>query len=210
MKDSTISLKDLDIQLRRNVLHLLSRCNRFHQNPCLDNSHPGSNSELLIVLPRKFRELRALSIIQWYFPEDLRILIQTEILESKFYNLDFENKGLEQSLEILCLSTSKEVMLRYLIFQQDFSIRELFGTILRDDSINAHKHLRIYWKEQSKARRKIRRKGYRDHGSRKPDHKWTEKFDYSFTENQNTKEEKEDSILEHYTLLLEKLGEPGT
>lgn len=209
MKNSKISLKDLDIQLKRNVKHLIPKCSRFHQNPSLGYSHPGPNSELKIELPKKFRELRALAIVMWYLPEELRFLIQVELQINSPYFLDFENKGLENSLEILIFSTSKEIMLNYLIIQQEIDPRELFGTILFDDILRAHENFKFYWKVPSKARRKVRRKGYRDQGSRKPDHKWKESFDVTFTEYQKIKEEKEELFFQQYHSILEELESQG-
>jgi len=41
------------------------------------------------------------------------------------------------------------------------------------------------------SKKALRKRGYNDHGSKRPDDKWLPKFDWSFTEAQNEKERKE-------------------
>lgn len=202
-----LSTKEFDIQLKRQVDLLLTK-QEIDLTECQVLATPTleSNSELICILPNRFRELRALAILQWYLPEPLRFEIQLNLLGIFPYSLDFENKGFQQTLEIQILSESKEFMLKYLMIQNDFQPRELFGTILREDSVEALRNLKIFWMNPSQCRRKIRRKGYQDHGSRRPDHLWSEKFDKSFTEQQNLKEEKL-SFLDSQLFLLKKILE---
>jgi hypothetical protein len=184
VKRLTISTKEFYSLVEKEVGRTFVRKGqRFHQNPCLCPPTLGPNSELRIVLPRKFRELRALLVASWFLPMDLGLLILGEIDPKK----PMLNYNEEQQLEIAILSYSKNICLSYL-FLSEIDSREFFGSILRSDLESAFKSLRIYWKVPSKARRKVRRKGYRDHGSRKPADRWTESFDYSFTERQNLKE----------------------
>jgi hypothetical protein len=171
----------------------------------LDISTLEPNSEIISILPRRFRELRALAIISWYLPEDLRFEILLKLRQLFPYSLDFENNGFQQSLELQILSETKEIMLKYLVFQENFSSRELFGTILREDSLSALRNLRIDWKNPSYPKKKIRRKGYQDQGSRRPDYLWTEKFDYSFTELQNSKEDRYEFLVSQFSILKKRL-----
>lgn len=201
-----LSTKEFDIQLNRNINFLLSKKKvDLPEIQVLDISTLEPNSELVSILPRRFRELRALAILLWYLPEDLRFEIQLKLKQLFPYSLDFENNGFQQSLELQILSESKEIMLKYLVFQENFTSRELFGTILREDSLSALKNLRIYWKDPLPAKKKIRRKGYQDQGSRRPDDLWTEKFDYSFTEKQNLKEERYEFLVSQFSILKKKL-----
>jgi hypothetical protein len=201
-----LSTKELDIQLKRQVNLLLSHKKidlpRIH---VLDTPTLEPNSELICHLPSRFRELRALAIIHWYLPIELKFEIQLNLRNLFPYSLDFENDGLQQSLQLEILTENKDIMLKYLKYQEEFQARELFGTILREDSFRALKNLEIYWKTPSQPRRKIRRKGYQDHGSRRPDHLWTEKFDYSFTEYQLLKEEKFEFLVSQISLLKKNL-----
>lgn len=203
---SNLSTKELDIQLRRQVLSLLSREEvKLPRDPVLANPTLLPNSETICILPKRFRELRALAICHWYLPDFLKFEINLEIRSRSPYSLDFEFGGFEQSLELLILTESQEVMVSYLRYQERFSARELFGTILHDDLLRALAHLDLYVRNVGKSRRKVRRKGYQDHGSRRPDDRWEEKSDWSFTEYQNLKEERYDSIVLHFSLLKEIL-----
>lgn len=198
MKGIRISSKEFEYSVEKEMRISLSNYgHRFRQNPDLYPPTLVPNSTLIVKLPRKFRELRALLFASWYFPEVLKFLIQGEIGTKEF----FFNFTLEQNLEIRMFSISKEISLEYLYYLSELDAREFFGTVLRDDLESALKSLRIYWKSPKKPRKKVRRKGYRDQGSRKPDDKWSEKFDFSFTERQNQKE----ILLESFQLTYQSL-----
>lgn len=176
------------------------------QNSCLDKLHPSDFDEnLRIVLPRKFRELRALSIAVWYLPETLKWNILMR-LQEVYPNLDFENKGLDHSVTLKLLSSSQRNMENYVLFI--INPRELFGTILREDLQSALRNLRIFRTKPPRILRKIRRKGYQDKGTWRPIHCWLEKFDISYTELQNERENKLKTITtttQQLTCTLERL-----
>lgn len=203
---STLSTKELDIQLKRQTLLLLTREGvKLPRDPVLVNPTLQPNVETICILPKKFRELRALAISHWYLPDFLKFEINLEIRRMFPYSLDFENEGRELSLELQILTESQRDMVAYLRFQERFSARELFGTILHDDLLRALGNLKLYVRNPETARRKVRRKGYQDHGSRRPDDRWTESSDWSFTEYQNLKEERFDLLVTQFSLLKETL-----
>lgn len=208
MKDYFLSLTELDIQLKKKIGTLIEQSSTFH-NPSPYKSHPSYFNNIRIIYPKKFRELRALAIASWYFPESLSWKIVLDLTDLGILSLDFDNKGLDHSIEFSILLTSKEIMLKYLKETETFSARELFGTILRDDLSRALKSLK-FKRKSNKVIKTIRRKGYKDHGSRRPEDRWLESYDFSFTEYQNLKEEKETIYLENLTLLKEKLEDRGS
>lgn len=190
---SNHSLKVLDDQMKRNVEIVLSKNDLTSQNPRPYKLHPGSiaKGNFYIRVPRNFRFQRSLAICLWYCPDWLKFeLILHFQLTQRYYSLDFENKGLEHSLELLLLSSTKDNMLKYCQMEEFFSKRELFGSILRDDLDRALKELKIEEIRYRNPKPTVRRKGYKDKGSRRPDHTRIEQFDFTFTEYQNTKEEK--------------------
>lgn len=170
------------------------------QNASLCKLHPLEENERL-VLPKRFRLRRALAIACWFLPDVLKweIILQ---LQENIYSLDFSNKGLTLSSELLILISSKEKCLSYC--EKILSSRELFGTILQEDLKNALSELRII-RKSTKVTYPIRRKGYKDKGTWKPPHRRIDNFDFSLTEKQNMKELKESLVRLIANLYLVKL-----
>lgn len=166
------------IQLRNQISKNSNRMLESYQNARPGKLHP-SNSILEIRLPKRFRELRALFIACWYFPDWLKFNILLG-LNGKIFSLDWKNKGLERSLELDLLSTSEKMML--LFVQKEINPRVLFGTILQEDLKNALQNLEIVKENSKNPRRKIRRKGYQDKGTWRPPHRWIETSDWTFKE----------------------------
>lgn len=158
-----------------------------------------------MILPRRFRELRALAIFAWYCSDEFlkyEILLQLSA-ESKTPSF-FGNKNFENQLLLRLLSQSKEVMLSSLLLIADFSTRELFGTILYDDLLRALGSIK-FSKKSTYVRRIIRRKGYRDKGSWRSPDRWIERFDLSFNELQFSREQRKLVFELSFQLLLSKL-----
>jgi hypothetical protein len=174
----------LDEQISRKVN--LQWQSAQNASPC--KLHPPTNLNYRILLPRKFRLLRALGVACWYLPDWLKWEIILQIGE-KPYSLDFANKGLSTSVELLVFSLSKEKMVSYC--SNLINPRKLFGTILQEDLKNALKEIRIIPTEVGPVVRPVRRKGYKDKGTCRPGHRWINTYDDdSFIELQNTKEKR--------------------
>lgn len=203
MKEIKLSLIDLDIQLNREIERTFQKVLQSRQNPDLDKSHPGSLLNYELKYPSKFRLIRALAIASWFLSnEELRWRLILDLgVDTKFFWTE-EDKF----LQIYLILSSKENCIKFL--RNNINPRELFGTILRDDLQSALLSIRIK-KKNLHVKKKVRRKGYQDHGSRRPGDRWLESFDFSFNEIQNLKEEKLD-LLEHsfqlQKLLLESEG----
>jgi hypothetical protein len=103
-------------------------------------------------------------------------------LDLKERNFAFLNE--KQRIEIQLLLNSKETMLTYLFETKRYSLREIFGNVLRNDCKELFQTLSLK-KRIRKIRKTQRRRGYQDHGSRKPAEKWLETYDISFTERMN-------------------------
>ena len=192
--------------MNRRIKYVL-RTSDSYQTACLGKLHPLNYSEYKVVLPRKFREMRALAIFAWYCTDEfLKYEILLQLSVERKVPTSFENKNFENQLSLSLLSQSKEIMLSTLLLMSDFSTRELFGSILYDDLLSGLRNLKIQ-KKNSFVRRKIRRKGYRDKGSwRKPD-RWIERFDYSFSELQEIQEKRKLVFELSLHLLIFKLKE---
>jgi hypothetical protein len=194
----------LSSEVRRTVIRQWESYQKA--SPC--NLHPstGNFTSSKLILPKSRRHLRALGIACWYLPDKIKWEIILQMSEKPF-SLDFLNKGLEISLELRCLVESEEQMISYLFYF--INPRELFGTILQEDLKEALEALVIKEEQKGPVRRPIRRKGYKDKGSWRLPHCWMEKFDLSFTEQQNQKEFKS-RIYQLFTIIfLRKLERKG-
>lgn len=158
-----------------------------YQNSPLGKLHPPSlNSTWKLLLPKRFRELRALAIASWFLPEWLSWEIRIQLYDF-IYSLDFQTGGLEQSSALRLLVRDQRIMISYL--KNFINLRELFGQILKGDLDSALRTLSLK-EEGGPVRRKIRRKGYRDKGTWRPPHLWRESSDFSFNLEQSNLEKK--------------------
>jgi len=126
-------------------------------------------------------------MVHWYLPEDSVALVHLELeeLENKF--------GTENSIIAHMMLNSEPEMILYILESNVFNNeRELFGFI-REPFRFANYYFYLF--RPRKAKRLVRRRGYKDHGSRRLPHEQHEaKYDYSFTELQNRIEEERQSI----------------
>lgn len=178
MRDKNLNFIKFNIQfekeLRRNLNDFSTK---FFANNVLDS--PTLLEDFDLNYPRSFRMLRCLCIFQWYFPEYLHWRIFLDLREMKFAFLNEK-----QRIEIQLLLNSKETMLTFLYETEKYSSNEIFGNILRNDCKELFQSLKLKSRNK-KVRKTQRRRGYQDHGSRKPAEKWSESYDISFTERMN-------------------------
>jgi len=145
------------------------------------------NDQFFLKRPKKWKEYLRLVMIHWYLPDESRALVHSELeeLENKF--------GTENSIIAHIMLSSEPEMIIYILESNVFNNeRALFGFINTPFKFKDY-YFFIY--RPRKAKRKVRRRGYKDHGSRRLPHEQHEaKYDYSFTELQNQIEEERQSI----------------
>lgn len=182
MRDKNLNLNKFNIQLEKNVKSRCKLCDdKFLTRPVfVSPTLPVDPEDVIILYPKSYRLLRVLAISQWYFTEMLHWRI---FLDLKDMSLSHLNK--KQRLELAILLSSKENMEKYLYRTERYSGSEIFGNILGNDLQDLLKELKFLRKTKKHPRKTIRRRGYKDKGSRRPSHRWLPRFDYSFTEYQN-------------------------
>lgn len=203
MKDVTLSPEQFNIQLERKVLQILSG-SKFRQNASPGYPQTPINLYSKIIWPRKWREIRALLIASYYLPEWLKWEVILHFSVEFSYSLDVESKGLEHSLEIKLLTTSKEVMINFLLKTSSLSARDLFGNVLGRDLEDALRSIHLF-ESPKKVRRKIRRRGYQDKGTWKTPDRWIETHDYTLRELQLQREKQKLYLELFYFFYLSKL-----
>jgi hypothetical protein len=182
-----------NIQLSETINSLLPNYEKFLTRPVfvsptlLDQSN-FQMIEQKIRYPRDFRLLRCLSIVQWYFPEELHYRILLDLEESSFSWLKEEQK-----VQLSILISSKENMEKFLFETNSCTGSEIFGNYLNNDLkdlmklLNSSREIKVF--DLPSVVKPIRRRGYKDKGSRRPAHRWLAKYDFSFTEYQLQLEE---------------------
>lgn len=204
MEDSTLNFQTQDLSI------LESEVVKRIQEVTMDRSLEGSvnpkceeSSEYDgVIFSKKYLDLVTLILLCWYsdYFAEFQLYVLYEIREYLERNLLFP--------ELAAASQVKEASLLIILsFQKKMSTRKLFGTILNPERIRKvlrKTHLR--WIKHPRPRRIIRHRGYRDHGSLRPSHLWIENYDYSFTEEQNLKEE---LVNEYFDLVASIVHQAG-
>jgi hypothetical protein len=93
----------------------------------------------------------------------------------------------------------------FLYETQRYSSNEIFGNILGNDLKDLNEELKVRRKKYRKPKELVRRRGYKDHGARRPDDRWLPSHDVSFTEEQLLKEKKTDLFISTTNYLLKYL-----
>lgn len=166
----TTTYKDLDLYFQsRYEGELRSKCESL-RSAVSDNSKWQGNLDLTnLRLPnkaRKFTEMVKLICFHWYFPEEIRWL----------FKLWIEDNIIAEYSEVLTVMlTSKDVSLGYLLIQDLWSDRDLWGNILPTGKTKEGKikpaipwfnsNLVGFCPKTGKVKRVQRHRGYRDKGT---------------------------------------------
>jgi hypothetical protein len=152
---------------------------------------------------RKYLDLIALILLCWYgnIFQGFESYILYEVRTYLEKNLLFP--------ELAAACSAKEISLLIICsFSKKYSDRQLFGNILNADRLErVVNQVRLKMVNQSRPKRKIRHRGYRDHGSLRPEHLWRETSDWSFTEEQNNREQKRSEYLDLVDLYVHSAGD---
>jgi hypothetical protein len=130
---------------------------------------PNAETEFNLNRFRKDQELHTLAVISWYC-ESAGVLLREELARRPL-----SEKG---SIILEILLSSKEECLRYLA---TYDSRNIFGMWIPQCLDNLSR-LKFRSRTPKLPKRAVRRRGYKDHGSCRPLHKWLPTSDYSLTE----------------------------
>jgi hypothetical protein len=152
---------------------------------------------------KKYLDLITLIILCWYGDvfQGFESYILYEIRTYLEKNLLFP--------ELAAACSAKEISLLIIVsFSKRYSDRKLFGTILQPERVErVVNQARLRLVQSHRAKRKIRHRGYRDHGTLRPPDQWTESSDWSFTEAQNLKEQKRIEYTDFVDLYVHSAGD---
>lgn len=180
MRDKNLHPQQFYIQFEKEIHRRLASSERFLRTAVSDSPTTLDSSKVVIHFPGPFREIRALAIAQWFFPENLHWRILLDLQEKSFKQFN-----VKQRLELSLYLESKEICLKYLFETKRFSSYEIFGNIIGNDLSRALSSMKISRKRILTPKKNTRVRGYRDKGGLKPAHKWLPSEDFILTEYQN-------------------------
>lgn len=130
--------------------------------------------EVTLSIRRKSPKfLRDLAVISHFLPETLGFALR--------FSVEQENEKFVRSEDIRLLLLSKEFAVLYL--SRKLSERDFFGNWKRKMRVTLQE-LSLVLRGPSFAKRTTRRRGYRDHGTLRPHHRWLPDSDWSLREKQ--------------------------
>jgi hypothetical protein len=153
------------------VVELSTTLDRRMHGPITPNDEIVINARYLVRSAKK--EVRmALALASWWLG-DFGGLIREELRKDPEDDIQLTLRAKSIGLEVL---------------SQRYSERDFFGNLLPKMRKVCSK-LTFLRRQQVQAHRTIRHRGYRDHGTLRPESSWFETSDWSFTEQQNQIEE---------------------
>lgn len=177
MRDKNLTFEKFNIQLEKAVNRIFPKSDSSLRIPVSDApTRRSPQLELRVIFPKDFRLLRTLAIAQWYFPDLKHWIVYLDLSEQNFHWLNEK-----QQIELQILLSSKDMCESYLFLTERYTGSEIFGNILGNDLVDLQRHLKFRKVVPKVPKRKIRRRGYRDHGTLRPSHLWLETYDYTFT-----------------------------
>lgn len=177
----TMSTKELDSRLREEFQYLVVELNARIERTLLGPVTPNALTAFNLRKFRRKEQRICLAILSYYLDEGFGLLLRQDLLEDEYSTLEeFE------LLQGIC--HSKNDMLNYL---GSFHEREIFGRWIPEVKLYSAK-LQFLTLYPHRAKRTVRHRGYRDHGSCRPQSRWLPTNDWSLTEEQNQVDHEKD------------------
>lgn len=186
------SLEEFHIQLWKKVTSLSQEI-KIPSLPVSDTPTLLDQDVWKVRYPRSFKEIISLIIVQWRFPSTLHWRVLLDLSEMNFSWLNSY-----QRIVIKILLDSEISCEKFLYYSKDFSGWRIFGNLLGNDFRDMKFSFKISRRKLKPPTPSVWRRGYRDKGSRIPDHQWKEKVDFSFTSEMQQIESRR--TIEHKTI----------
>lgn len=188
------SQQDLVESIENEITKLAHKWEKFLRSKGIVSPElPGDEVRLSKV--RKYKEAFWLHLIHHFIEdEEIRWTVKVQLLDIQ------KQFGQEEQEKLSFILQSRAQAILFILETTTFrNPREFFGFLLsRELEVTRYS---LYISHRRKAHRVPRRRGYNDHGSMKPTHKWTESSDITLTELQQELEEKRKIIKDTYYLL---------
>jgi len=177
MRDRNISKLVLDEQLSKSFEKVPKRTVLLLESEVVDSSNFHRGLTVFRLRSLDFSEKVFLAIASWYLPESIGIILRLDLEES------FRQNSLEDQVVLRTLVFNKSSCLEFLLETTLWHSRDFFGNIVSKENLTRKfPSLLSLAPLHRKVKKLLRKRGYNDHGSRVPDHRWKPKFDYSLTE----------------------------
>lgn len=198
MRDKNqLNPKDLQESIKFFIEKRIPERIKVLRNQIVDDPNFLQDFQNRLYLPKfKSQSLLSLAFLSWYIPEEIGVLLRLELQEYE----KIMNKKDKILLRIFLSSYNDSFT--FITNSGRWHSRDFFGNFLK---IGLEDLGRVRIKGKSRKVRKAQRKrGYHDHGSRRPDSKWLPSFDFTFTQKQNQKE-KDEHHLDNLTNRVQRI-----
>jgi len=170
------NLHELDSILQERLGPSLDLLQKRIQRTLLGSIARNGTTSFLIRKYKKFEDIKVLAVLSYYIKDGYGVLLKLDLEEA------LSHLAYPQAVELASMLSSKEEMLLFLVSTK--SDDDFFGNFL-PQSQKIAKNLKFLTFYPSRAKRQVRHRGYRDHGSCRPESQWKPTCDWSFTEEQN-------------------------
>jgi hypothetical protein len=198
MRDKNqLNPKDLQESIKLYVERKIPERIKVLRNQIVDDPNFLLDFQNRLFLPKfKTQSLLSLAFLSWYIPEEIGVLLRLELQEYE----KIMNKKDKILLRIFLSSYIDSIT--FIEESDRWHSRDFFGNFLKSGLEDL---CRVKFKGKSrKVRKSQRKRGYHDHGSRRPDSKWLPSFDFTFTQKQNQKE-KDENHLDNLTNRVQRI-----
>lgn len=176
MRDRNFNSSDFISGLERYMTRFRTKLELLRSD-VVDNPNFSYDSFVFNVSTLGPDEVLGLALLSWYAPREVSLYLRMD-LEKRIKQFLLE----DQAKISLCLS-SKGTCLNFLQETTLWHSRDFFGNIL--DKLSRRLRVLRIMRPKRKVKRPQRKRGYHDHGSRVPEHRWKPKSDYELVMKQN-------------------------
>lgn len=195
MRDSQNSIESFMVQVEEKIKNMVTLSDMDLRRGVIDSSTFPAGRFFFNLRNLGKTDFIRLALYSHYAPEEVSSLLKLD-LEEKLKDFD-----LETQVALNALLGNKVKMQLFLIQTQLWHSREFFGNIV-GKNVNLNRFLKF---RRTQKKEKIifpqRKRGYDDHGSRRPSHKWKPDFDISLTLKQNELERERESLNDTLSLI---------
>jgi len=207
MKEISTLLSDYELVDETLVSTIKAILDRRSKGPCRLPNVQANEDYDGVQFSKKRTDILVLLVVIKFYPDYFQGFGSYIVIEIQDY---LEKNNLFPELNALArLSGGNRIsFLRCLFYYTKYDFQKL-ESVLKDNTTieRTIDCLKFKYVHYHKPRRPVRRKGYKDHGTLRPEDHWIEKHDVSFTEFQNRKEQERKDYQDLVSAILRENGD---
>lgn len=207
MKEISTLLSDYELVDETLVSTIKAILDRRSKGPCRLPNVQANEDYDGVQFSKKRTDILVLLVVIKFYPDYFQGFGSYIVIEIQDY---LEKNNLFPELNALArLSGGNRIsFLRCLFYYTKYDFQKL-ESVLKDNTTieRTIDCLKFKYVHYHKPRRPVRRKGYKDHGTLRPEDRWIETHDVSFTEYQNRKEKERKDYQDLVSAILRENGD---